>query len=81
MLAFDSFYFLCFDLLIQQWCRFYNNIVARDAISREIITSQFFYKIVDVENDLVSDREQEVIDVNIVNDDKFEIRRDIVCSK
>ena len=54
MLSFDFFYPFDFDGLIQEWSRFYNNVMTGNTVCCKIITSQFFNKIIDAQNNLVS---------------------------
>ena len=47
----NLFYFSGNDVVIEQWCGFYDYIVRRNAPSFEIVAANIFHKIVDVERD------------------------------
>lgn len=65
---------------MNQRYRLYQYIVRRQAVCLEIATANVFHEIVDIQYDFLFDVKQEIVDVNVVYDNVFQVRRNVMTS-
>lgn len=60
--------------------RFYHNVVGSDSPCFKVVASDIFHEIVNVKDDFLFNRKKNIVDIGIVYNHVFQIRRNIMRS-